>query len=856
MRFQKKISQLLFESAPCYIHQNMTTADSKISPMMLQWQQCKEEAASAILFFRLGDFYEAFHEDAKLLARELDLTLTQRQQTPMSGIPVHAAESYIDKLLERGYKVAIAEQIEDPKLTKGLVKREIVRILTPGTSLSSSLLLDKSNHFIAALSQLGQLFGLALFDLSTSDLRVIELDSLAEAQNELCKFTPKELIIPAKLEKKYAPQLDELKKTFNCRIDQLEDWRFEHELTYGTLIQTFKVHSLDGFGLKGMVAAINSAGALLSYVQDSLKHTLGPIRAIQPYSNKSYMAIDRTTLRHLELVESSSGSKKHTLLASIDYTETAMGGRELKRWILQPLQDLDEIHGRQEAIEALVDQEASLSPLKEIRDLERLITKITSKHCSPKDLLALKNSLPAIEEVYARLDQKDSSLLAKIKLELTPYPALYEILNRALSEDPPYKLNDGGAIKSGFNSELDELRQLASNSKDWMERYQESIRESTGIRTLRVGFTRLSGFYIEVSKGQAEKVPDLFQRRQTLTNAERFITPELKVYEDKILHAEDKALEIERALFQTLCEEVSSFSENIMQSARAIATLDALASLMVAAKENRYTKPIVDRSSHLEISQGRHPIIEKTHLEEPFTPNDTLLNGETETLMLITGPNMSGKSTYIRQTALCTILAHMGSFVPASYARIGLIDKVFARIGANDDLARGQSTFMVEMTETAAILRNTTARSLIILDEIGRGTSTYDGISLAWSIAEYLLTEPEKRAKTLFATHYFELTKLEERIQGAVNYNVAVHEADGEVHFLRKIVKGYADKSYGIHVGRLAGLPASVLDRAEEILLHLEENADQKKTFAPQKRKRITNSKPLAIKDEQIYLNF
>lgn len=825
----------------------MTIADPKISPMMAQWHQCKNEAKDALLFFRLGDFYEAFYEDAEIASRELDLTLTQRQQVPMSGIPAHILESYLDKLLQKGYKIAIADQMEDAKKTKGLVRREITKILTPGTLVSSSLLSEKSNNYIASLSQVGQLFGLTFLDLSTSEIKTIELEHVEEIQNELYRFKPTELILSKKCREKHFEWIDQVKQHLNFRIDEIEEWRFEHQLACGFLIKTFKVHSLDGFGLKGKTAAINSAGALLAHVQESLRQPISPLQTIELYSNHHFMALDRTTLRNLELVESISGSKKQTLLSILDFTETAMGARTLKKWILHPLLGLEAISARQEVIAEILE----ITPLRlQLRDLERIVTKISAKYASPKDFLALKQSLVPLEEIHQWLKERSSPLLHALKSKIKPLPELLALLDQAIADDPPFRLNDGGTIRPGFNAELDEIRLLASNHKEWMENYQSALRESSGIKTLKVGFSKLAGFFIEISKGQADKAPPNFIRRQTLTNAERFLTPELKAFEEKILHAEEQSLTIECALFEQIRSEILHYTSSLFESALAIGELDALQSLSKAAQAHRLCRPKMDLSKNLLILEGRHPIVESTLHHEPFTPNSCVLDGESERLMLITGPNMSGKSTFIRQTALIVLMAHIGSYVPAERAQIGLVDKIFTRIGANDDLARGQSTFMVEMTETAAILHNATDRSLVILDEIGRGTSTYDGISLAWSIAEYLLTTAGKQAKTLFATHYFELTKLEEKIPGAKNYTVSVHESGDQVIFLRKIIRGQADKSYGIHVGRLAGLPYPVLMRAEEILTHLEESGEAK---APFNSKKISRKKS-EPKETQILL--
>lgn len=824
----------------------MTALDTKISPMMAQWHQCKEKAKNAVLLFRLGDFYEAFYEDALICSETLDLTLTKRQEVPMSGVPVHTVEYYIDKLVSKGFKVAIAEQMEDAKQSKGLVKRDIIRVITPGTVVNSSLLSDKSNNYIAAIHQTGQRYGLAFLDLTCADCRVIEVDSLEDVLSELFRFRPSEIISSIKLKDKYPEFFTELKLSLKCLLEFIEEWRFDHQFTYGFLTQTLRVHTLDGFGLRGLTSAINAVGALLAYVKETLLHDLGPLQAIIPYSRESFMALDKTTIRNLDLIDSIQ-SQKHTLLNVLDDTKTPMGARLLKRWLMQPLLEIASITERQDSIAEFLKHKDILEHvrihLNSIRDLERLVTKITIGSGSPKDFVALKQSLLPISKIKALLSSFTSSLIYSQKGLLNELIPLIVLIEKALVDDPPLRLSDGGVFRSGFNQELDELRSLASDSKSWMLEYQGKIREETQIKTLKVGYSQVAGFFIEVSKGQVDKMPPSFQRRQTLTNAERFITPELKKYEDKILHAEEKIKSIEATLFQELKQNISRYCQEILQNAASLAVIDAIGSLSFIANANNYVRPTLDESSHLNIIGGRHPVIEAACLNEKFVSNDTDLDGQSKRLMLITGPNMAGKSTYIRQVALIVIMAQMGSFVPATSARIGIIDKVFTRIGASDDLARGQSTFMVEMTETASILHNITSRSLVILDEIGRGTSTYDGISLAWSIAEYLLTIPEKSPKTLFATHYWELTKLEEKVPGAINFNVAVHESEDQILFLRKIVQGGTDKSYGIHVARLAGLPKPVLERAKEILVHLEENANQKSVFESQKLKRIPKPK-------------
>lgn len=807
---------------------------------MLQWHACKKLATNAVLFFRMGDFYEAFYEDAVLLSKELDLTLTRRQDIPMSGIPYHTSEGYIDKLVSKGYRVAVAEQTEDPKKTKGLVKREVVRVVTPGTVINSSLLSDKTNNFIASVTQVGSLLGLATLDLTTAEFRVIEFDKEQDLLNEIYRLRPAEFLTSQKFQQKHEQLFLEIKQAYPCLLNTRDDWHFDHQIACDFLISHLRVHSLDGFGLKGMVSAINAAGALLQYIQDVLSLPIGHIREIHTYSTAQYMSLDRVSQRNLELTESlQDGSRKNTLLEVLDKTQTPMGARLMRHWVKQPLLSVEQITKRQEAIQALLQHAQAMeqvsSLLDEVRDLERLMMKISSGYANPRDLVALRfsfNPLPQIKALFEEI--AESSLLIEQEIQkLDPLPEMTDLIARSLVDEPPIRISDGKIFRDGFHRELDELREISRDSKSWLARYQTRLREETGIRTLKIGFTKMFGYYIEVSRGQAERMPDTFQRRQTLVNGERYITPELKDYESKVLNAEEQIAAIESELFNVLRSEVAKYSAQVLSVAQALAQLDALQSLAMAARRHGYVRPIVDHSQLLQIIDGRHPVIEGLNIGEKFIPNSTLLDDQSNRLLLITGPNMAGKSTYIRQVALIAIMAQIGSFVPAKSAHIGLIDKVFTRIGASDDLSRGQSTFMVEMTETANILNNATSRSLVILDEIGRGTSTYDGISIAWSIAEYLLTTEEKMAKTLFATHYWELTKLEEKIPGAVNYHVAVHESEDHIVFLRKIVRGGTDKSYGIHVGRLAGLPIPVINRAKEILVHLEENANRKSAFEP-----------------------
>lgn len=833
-------------------------SDQKSSPMMVQWHACKQNAGSALLFFRMGDFYEAFYDDAVIIARELEVTLTKRQEVPMCGVPHHTSEGYIDKLVSKGFRVAVAEQTEDPKKAKGLVKREVVRVVTPGTVINSSLLTENHNNFIAAVSQVGQLFGLAVLDLTTADFRVIEVTSEQDLLNEVHRLQPAEFVLSPKLQEKHRALFDDLRKSYDFLISSHDEWRFAHQAAQPFLTGHLGVKTLDGFGLTGMVAAINAAGGLLSYLQDILCLSLSHIKEVRTYSTSQYMCIDKSTRRHLELTDPlATSSKRSTLLSILDHTKTPMGARLLRQWVNQPLLDPEEIRTRQDGVEAFythshITQELTTF-LQHVRDIERLVMKVCSGHASPRDIVALKNSffpIPHLKNLL-QLISSHSTLVAATESSVEVLPEMVDLIVRALVEDPPFRLNEGKTFQDGYCQALDELRSMSADSKAWLSRYQNELKESTGIKTLKVGFNRMFGYFIEVSRGQADKMPENFQRRQTLVNAERFITPELKNYETNMMHAEERIAAIESELFNTLKAEIAAYGQRIQRTAQAIACIDVLHSLAITAKRYDYVRPLVDNSTHLTIQAGRHPVIEASLKEERFIANDTFLDDKANRLLLITGPNMAGKSTYIRQVALIAIMAQIGSFIPASSANLGIVDKVFSRIGASDDLSRGQSTFMVEMTETAYILNSATDRSLVILDEIGRGTSTYDGISIAWSVAEYLLTTENKMAKTLFATHYWELTKLEEKIPGAVNYHVAVHENGDAIIFLRKIVRGGTDKSYGIHVGRLAGLPPTVIARAKEILVHLEENANQKTTFEPAPvKQQIKKSKAKNMSDQ------
>ncbi|HSX04161.1 MAG TPA: DNA mismatch repair protein MutS [Rhabdochlamydiaceae bacterium] len=805
------------------------------TPMMAQWQECKEKVPGTILFFRLGDFYEAFHDDALLISKELDLTLTKRQEIPMAGVPFHMGDQYIDKLVAKGHKVAIAEQLEDPKQVKGIVKRDIVRIVTPGTVINSELLLDKSDNYFACLVQVNHFFGLAYIDITTSKFRVVEFEDSKLLLDELLRLSPKELLLSAKWKEKNKELIKEIKDLVDLSLNFKEEWAFEHRHCLQFLLNHFKVASLDGFGLQTKIAAINAAGSLLSYLKEDLALPLGHIQTIQNDSLSCYLSLDRTTQKNLELTTS--------LFNLLDKTSTPMGGRLLKEWILHPLLDPLLIQERQQAIQLFFSHPelaASLSSyLRSIRDLERLIMRIETGFASPRDIAGLSLSLQQIPNIATLLQGHEEKLLKEDCALLVGTEEITRIIDQALVETPPFRISDGNIFKKGYSAELDELRALKEDSHSWMARFQVELRESTQIKSLKVGYTKAFGYYIETSRGASEKIPSHFQRKQTLVNNERYITEELKEFEYKILSAEDRIQSLEQDLFYELRKKIAVFASRVRKIAGAIGRIDCLCALAIVARARSYVRPCVDNSDRFEIDDGRHPVIEAAMVLEHFIPNSVFLGENHPRLALITGPNMAGKSTYLRQCALIAIMAQIGSFVPAKSAHMGIIDKVFCRIGASDDLARGQSTFMVEMTETANILNNATSGSLIILDEIGRGTSTYDGISIAWAVAEYLLTTPGKTAKTLFATHYWELTELEKKIAGASNFHVAVHEKEKNIIFLRKILPGSANKSYGIHVARIAGLPASVIHRAEERLLELEKTGVRIKSTPSKKKEQL-----------------
>lgn len=801
-----------------------------LTPMMQQWQECKEQAKEAILFFRLGDFYEAFYEDASVASQVLDLTLTKRHEVPMCGIPYHTSESYIERLVAKGFRVAIAEQVEDPKKAKGLVARKLVYVASPATHVSA-LAQEKSHSFFASISYVEGRFGLAMIDLATATFQVFETDNPKELTSELFRHEPKELLISKRFAAKFKDLLAEVCLAHKLSISTHEEWLFDPVTCKELLQKQFQVATLDGFGLKDMRASITSAGALLQYLTDWLLAPIDHLRHITLRNTSEHLLLDRATLVNLEIVEPiDKNNPTNSLLSLLDETKTAMGARLLRQWLKSPLVDTRAIMLRQDAVEELITHpdEHLNRALSQVRDLERQIYRIKTKSAGPREYVALRLSCEELPKIKQSLKRCSSIRLKALYEQIDPLEECSSAIRRALVDTPPFRASDGALFREGYNEALDELKALRANSQEWLQGYQASLREETGIKTLKVGYTRMFGYYIEISRGQVDKVPANLERKQTLVNAERYISRELKEYEEKVLSADEKILDLEERLFTELREEVAKWHAKILETAQALAQVDCLHSLALVAKKRNYTRPQIDSSRDLFIREGRHPVIESLPTCAHFIHNDLSLDGESRALMCLTGPNMAGKSTFIRQIALLVIMAQMGSFIPAKEARIGIVDKVFSRIGASDDLARGQSTFMVEMAETASILNLATERSLVILDEIGRGTSTYDGISIAWAVAEYLVKNPALRPKTLFATHYSELTALEKVHPGVVNFTVAISETAQGIVFLRKIIPGMTDKSYGIHVAKLAGMPSQVIERAEKHLLELEKTKPAK----------------------------
>ena len=821
------------------------------TPLMRQYAAIKKEHPNALLFFRLGDFYELFFEDAVVAARELQITLTSRNKekgisVPMCGVPYHAAEGYISKLIRKGFKVAICDQVEDPRLAKKLVRREVTRIVTPGTAADSSLS-SEENNFLGAVAKVGDRVGFAALDLSTGEFRATEFqgpEAARRIQEELAQLRPKELLYAsaaplfenAASSRTGSPSALRPQSSASYAQTPLEDWVFAPDHAIPLLENHFGVLSLEGFGLAGKPAAAAAAGAILHYVRSTQRGTLEHVDRIGFYERQNCLVLDAVTVRNLELIEPlfAGADSAATLFRCIDTTVTPMGKRLLRAWMLRPSIDRKEIERRLDAVEGQVKdtvrREELRRSLEGILDLERLLSRVTLETANPRDLLALAASLAKIPAVRAAAAQLPGERLRALHLTIDELADLCARIDTTIVPEPPISLSDGGVIATGRDRELDELRDLSRNSKQYLAQIEQRERQRTGISSLKVKFNSIFGYYLEVSKPNLHLVPSDYERKQTLVNAERFTTSELKEYEAKILDAQEKIVEIERRLFAELRSAVAGEAKRIRQTALALAEVDVLAAYAHTAALRNYCRPKLDESGDLEIVEGRHPVIEEQEEAaggERFVPNDLYLNSTTHSILVLTGPNMGGKSTYLRQSALIVILAQMGSFVPACSARLGLVDRVFTRIGASDNLARGRSTFMVEMTETAAILHTATRGSLVLLDEVGRGTSTYDGLAIAWAAIEYL--HARTRAKTLFATHYFELTELADLLSGVKNYHVSVKETGGGVVFLRKVEAGAADRSYGIEVAKLAGLPNEVIDRAREVLVE-HESAEHKLT--------------------------
>ena len=803
---------------------------AQLSPMMTHYLETKNQYPDSILFYRLGDFYEMFFEDAKTVSRELELTLTGKdcgleERAPMCGVPYHAVEGYLTRLVQKGYKVAIAEQMEDPKLAKGLVKREVIRVVTPGTITSSQALDETKNNYLMAVVYTGNNYGIATVDITTGDFFVTEVSSERAFVDEINKYTPSELICNEAL---FMSGLDmeELKNRFHMTVSALESRFFSDDACRRIMKEHFKVMTLGGLGLGDSSNSMIACGCALQYLYETQKSDLSHLTRLTPYSTGQYMVIDTSTRRNLELVETlREKQKRGSLLWVLDRTKTAMGARMLRSFVEQPLILKSEIERRQEAVEELnmnyISREEIREYLGSIYDLERLIGRISYKTANPRDLLAFKNSLSMLPYIKALLGEFSGSLLKEIHEDLDILEDLRDLIERAITEEPPITVREGNIIKDGFNEEADRYRKAKTDGKSWLAGLEAEEREKTGIKNLKIKFHKVFGYYFEVPNSFKDLVPDYFIRKQTLTNAERYMTDRLKELEDTILGAEDRLYALEYDLFCEVRDHIAGEVVRIQKTAKAIAGIDVFTSLSSVAMRNNYVKPKINEKGSIHIKDGRHPVVEQMLKDELFVANDTRLDNGKNRIAVITGPNMAGKSTYMRQTALIVLMAQLGSFVPAEEAEIGICDRIFTRVGASDDLASGQSTFMVEMTEVANILRNATKNSLLVLDEIGRGTSTFDGLSIAWAVIEHISNPRILGAKTLFATHYHELTELEGAINGVNNYCIAVKEQGDDIVFLRKIVRGGADKSYGIQVAKLAGVPDAVISRAKELVEEL-----------------------------------
>ena len=804
-----------------------------LTPMMQQYMETKRQYQDCILFYRLGDFYEMFFDDALTVTRELELTLTGKacgleERAPMCGVPYHAVEGYLTKLVNRGYKVAICEQIEDPKLAKGLVKREVVRIVTPGTNLNVQALEESKNNFLMCITYTPTKIGISVADVTTGDYYLTEVEDLRKLNDELMKYEPSEIICnEAFLVSGF--DVDELRGRYHISVNTLEPHLFDDEGCKRVLLKHFRVNTLIGLGIEDFPVGILAAGALLQYLYETQKTDLEHFTHIYPYLTHKYMLLDSSTRRNLELTETlREKQKRGSLLWVLDKTRTAMGGRMLRSMLEQPLIDKDEIEKRLDAIEELNHDSVSRDEIREylnpVYDLERLLSKVTYKTANPRDFIAFRNSLEMLPHIKTVLKDLSTEALREIDKDIDSLEDIYQLIRASIEEEPPITIREGGMIKDGFDETVDMLRSAKHDGKQWLAELEEQDRERTGIKNLKIKYNKVFGYYFEVTNSYKDMVPEDYIRKQTLANAERYTTPRLKELEDTILNAEDKLTALEYDLFCRIRESIAMELERIQRTAKAIAKLDVYSSLSLVSERNHYVRPKLNNKGTIDIRDGRHPVVEQMITNDLFIANDTFLDNASHCISIITGPNMAGKSTYMRQTALIVLMAQIGCFVPAKSANIGIVDRIFTRVGASDDLASGQSTFMVEMNEVANILRNATADSLLILDEIGRGTSTFDGLSIAWAVIEHISNRKLLGAKTLFATHYHELTELEGKMNNVNNYCIAVKECGDDIIFLRKIIKGGADRSYGIQVAKLAGVPDMVIDRAKEIAEQLSDN--------------------------------
>ena len=805
-----------------------------MTPVRSQYLKIKRSYPQAIVFFRLGDFYETFDEDARLVSKELEITLTSRemgkgQRYPMAGIPHHALDNYLSKLINKGYKVAICEQMSEPKPGRGIVEREVVRVVTPGTVTEPNLLETRANNYLASVVAEGAQMGIAYIDITTSEFASTQLPA-EKAQLELERLRPSELLLP---------RSSQPSPSISFPVTPLDDRWFELDTAQQTLLNTFGTSTLEGYGCAHLPLAIRAAGSIIHYLEQTQKGALGQINSLSTYSTESFMTLDAQTRRNLELFQSSRlGLTAGSLLSVIDLTKTPMGGRLLKKWLGQPLLDIKQLERRQQTVACFMSPQRAevINLLSKLGDVERLINRVRAGIATPRELVSLRRSLEHLPQLKAILSA--DAALDWLSSELKPCEDVVTLISQAIVDDPPPVVAEGNVIKSGFSSELDELRSASTNARRYLADLERTERDRTGIKSLKVGYNRVFGYYIEVTSPHLSRVPQDYIRKQTLANGERYFTPQLKEYESLILNAETRIADLESSIFRQVCRQVGDCGERILGIASALAQIDVLSAFAELAVRHGYVCPKLTADDSITIVNGRHPVVERALVDERFVPNDTYLSNQDAQLIILTGPNMSGKSTYLRQVALIVLLAQIGSFVPADSATIGLVDRIFTRVGLQDDLVTGQSTFMIEMVETANILNNATSKSLIILDEIGRGTSTYDGLSIAQSVAEYIHNHPRLGAKTLFATHYHELVELANFLPRVRNYNIAVSEEGGKVVFLRKIVPGGADKSYGIHVAQLAGLPKAVVHRAEEVLSELESNGDVKAVPGVQPRSR------------------